>query len=163
MPPEKVPDSQGRAQHKTRQQALRYALDCLGRREHCRAELLRKLRARGNDEAAAATLLDTLENAGHLSEARFVESFIRSRARRGCGPQRIRRELLQRGAQEDCIEAGLQAADCDWQALAKRMHRRKFGERTPASFEERALHCRYLESRGFDREMIREAVGEQEA
>ncbi len=156
-----MPETTARAEtEKVRAQSLHhYALGCLARREHCRAELRRKLRARdGGDEATTENLLDTLQAAGHLSEARFVEALIRSRVRRGCGPVRIRQELRQRGAEEDCIEKGLQTADCNWQELAEHMHARKFGGAAPASFEEKMKHARYLESRGFERETIQKTL-----
>ena len=155
MPETEVPKENKSDQAQSLQ---RYALSSLARREHCRAELRRKLRKRGGAEAATELLLDELEGAGHLSETRFVESMIRSRVRRGYGPVRIRRELRQRGAKEDCIEAGLQEANCNWQELAEQRRKRKFGDAAPAGFKEQMKCARHLESCGFDADTIRQIL-----
>jgi len=52
------------------------AISLLGRREHSRAELLRKLTQRGGQKGVLEAVLDELEAEGLLSEARFVEAFV---------------------------------------------------------------------------------------
>ena len=96
------------------------SLGWLAQREHSRLELRRKLlrvlhkeQARQGDEDAepadAATevdaLLDELATAGHLSDARFIESRVYTRASR-LGTQRIRQELAQHGLALDAEQAG---------------------------------------------------------
>jgi regulatory protein len=57
------------------------ALRLLARREHSRAEMLRKLREDGNEDELAA-LLTRFEECGLLSDARFAEQFVSSRSGR---------------------------------------------------------------------------------
>ncbi|HVJ31411.1 MAG TPA: regulatory protein RecX, partial [Gammaproteobacteria bacterium] len=71
----------------------RTALELLARREHSRRELTRKLAARGFSDDVVSPVLDKLERTGALADARFTDSFVRSRIGKGQGPQRIRAEL----------------------------------------------------------------------
>ena len=78
----------------------RAALELLARREHSRRELTRKLAARGFPDDVVTPVLDELERTGALANARFTDSFVRSRIAKGQGPQRIRAELAQRGIKD---------------------------------------------------------------
>lgn len=60
------------------QQALRY----LTIREHNRAELRQKLLAKGYESPQVDSVLDSLVSDGSLSEARYVQSFVRSNNKR---------------------------------------------------------------------------------
>ena len=82
----------------------RSAMDLLARREHGRVELTRKLRQRGACPEMIDIALDRLTEEGLLSESRYLESYIRYRARSGYGPLRIREELNQRGLARGDIE-----------------------------------------------------------
>ncbi len=73
------------------------ALDLLARREHAVAELTRKLIEKGFDEIFVHEALSALVDDGLLSDARYAESYVRSRMGKGFGPVRIREELRQRG------------------------------------------------------------------
>lgn len=79
-------------------------MDLLARREHGRVELTRKLRQRGASDELIGPELDRLAEEGLLSEARYLESFIRYRSSSGYGPARIREELGQRGLARADIE-----------------------------------------------------------
>src|SRR5690606_29880490 len=85
----------------------RGAMDLLARREHGRVELERKLRRRGASPELIEVALDRLAEEGLLSESRYLESYIASRARAGYGPLRIREELAQRGLPREAIEQAL--------------------------------------------------------
>ncbi len=137
------------------------ALDLLARREHSRAELATKLRRRGFAGEAIAPLLDELEQDGLLSEARFAESFVRSRVDRGFGPLKLAAELAARGLDRADAEHAIASLDVDWVALAAAARRRRFGDATPSDFRERARQSRFLAQRGFDSEQIRSALGDE--
>src|SRR5688572_19606170 len=92
----------------------RAALTLLARHEPSRRELTRKLAAGGFPANVVARALAALERSGALREARFTESFVRSRVARGQGPQRIRAELAQRGIADTEIDDALREADIDW-------------------------------------------------
>jgi regulatory protein len=136
----------------------RAALDLLARREHSRRELTRKLAARGFPDDIAASALDGLERSGALAEARFTETFVRSRVARGQGPARIRAELAQRGVADDDVEGALRGAGVDWLATIRAVRRKRFGPELPRDFRERARQARFLEYRGFGSAQIRAAL-----
>jgi regulatory protein len=136
----------------------RTALDLLARREHSRRELTRKLATRGFPDDVIAPVLDELERSGSLADARFTDSFVRSRVAKGQGPQRIRAELAQRGISDPQAADVLRSTDVDWLATIRAVRRKRFGPEPPRDFAERARQARFLQYRGFDSEQIRAAL-----
>ncbi|WP_260956742.1 recombination regulator RecX [Pseudomonas citri] len=132
----------------------RTAMDLLARREHGRVELTRKLRQRGAADELIETALDRLMEEGLLSESRYLESFVSSRARSGYGPLRIREELGQRGLSRPDIELALRESDINWQEQLTDTWRRKFSGHLPIDARERAKQGRFLAYRGYSMEMI---------
>ncbi|RPI61452.1 MAG: regulatory protein RecX, partial [Lysobacterales bacterium] len=126
------------------------------RREHSRRELTRKLAARGFPDEILSAALDELERSGALADARFTDSFVRSRIAKGQGPQRIRAELAQRGIADP--DDGLRAADVDWLATIRAVRAKRFGPQLPRDYAERARQARFLQYRGFDSAQIRAAL-----
>jgi len=89
--------------------------------------------------------------------------YIRSRAERGYGPQRITLELKQRGVASAVVQSAMAAAECDWLALAARADRKKFGPLEDRSALALAKSRRHLEYRGYSSEQIKSVLnGEQE-
>ena len=131
------------------------AIAALARRDHSRAELRRKL-LRGDADAAEVDLvLDALEAERLLSDRRFAEGMVRSRAAR-YGSQRVAGDLRMRGVGEvaDELVAELKAGD---EERARQLWSRKFG--TPAADAAgRARQMRFLQARGFPAEVIRRVV-----
>ncbi|MFO8100323.1 MAG: regulatory protein RecX [Salinibacter sp.] len=72
--------------------------------------------------------------------------------------QLIRRDLEQHGVATASIEAALEAANPDWDQLARETRQRRFGEAPPADWNARARQSRFLEYRGFTGEQIRKAM-----
>ncbi|MDU9391503.1 recombination regulator RecX [Pseudomonas japonica] len=132
----------------------RTAMDLLARREHGRAELTRKLRQRGASPEMIEHELDRLADEGLLSEARYLESYISSRARSGYGPARIREELTQRGLPRGEVEQALREADIDWQEQLADVWRRKFAGQLPGDPRERAKQTRFLVYRGYSMDKV---------
>ncbi len=132
----------------------RAAMDLLARREHSRVELTRKLRKRGAPPELIDSALQRLAEDGLLSEARYLESYVSSRARAGYGPQRIREELGQRGLQRDDIEQAMQRSAIDWSENLRDVWQRKFRGQLPTDARERAQQGRFLAYRGYSLEMI---------
>ncbi|MCO8163269.1 recombination regulator RecX [Pseudomonas sp. 21LCFQ02] len=132
----------------------RSAMDLLARREHGRVELTRKLRQRGAPPEMIEAALDRLTDEGLLSEARYLESFVASRARSGYGPLRIREELGQRGLARADIEQALKECEVDWRARLSEVWQRKFAGRRPADARERAQQTRFLAYRGYPMDLI---------
>jgi regulatory protein len=152
------------------------ALMWLAQREHSRKELHDKLlrwvraleTARGlappdstsmlnaqgpgaPDARQIPELLDELEAAGHLSDARLIESRIHVRAAR-FGNLRIERELQQLGvAADEPARAALRDSELQ---RAQAVWARKFGQ-LPAGAAERGRQMRFLAARGFSADTVR--------
>ena len=135
-------------------------MDLLARREHGRAELERKLAARGFSPELIAQVLERLAGERLLDEGRYAEAFVSGRARRGQGPVRIASELRQRGVAEERSDQALAVAEVDWMELARETRAAKFGAGPPADYREWARQARFLQYRGFTMEQIRAALGE---
>ena len=134
------------------------AISLLARREHSRAELSRKLTQRGAQKDALEVVLDELEAEGLLSEARFVEAFVRWRTQRGQGPVKIRAELSRRGIDDDLIERFLTRTADSWLELLRSVRTRRFGEDSPGDKQSWARQARFLSSRGFPADLIYSAL-----
>jgi len=133
-------------------------MDLLARREHSAQELRAKLIAREFDHDEVERAIQGLIDAGLLSDARFAEAFVAARIRKGQGPVRIRGELQQRGVAAELIEAKLERAEVDWAGMARSVRQRKYGDRLPAEYNDRARQSRFLQYRGFTGEQIRNAL-----
>ena len=131
----------------------RAAMDLLARREHGVQELSRKLQQRGADAEMAATEVQRLQEEGLLSEQRYLESYIRSRALGGRGPVRIREELQQRGLARHDIDLALEEADIDWRGQMQELWERKFGEK-PEDQKAFAKQGRFLLYRGYPMDWV---------
>lgn len=131
----------------------RAAMDLLARREHSVQELHRKLRQRGAEPELITVELQKLVDEGLLSEQRYLESYIRSRALSGRGPVRIREELSQRGLTRQDIELGLEEADINWQEQLQDLWQRKFGEK-PADQKAFGKQARFLLYRGYPMDWV---------
>lgn len=126
----------------------------LASREHSRAELHRKLSARGFGAEDIETLLDDLTDGGLLSEERMAEAYVAERVRKGFGPLRIRRELRDRGLGDDLIEPHLKRSEQEWLDALVAAHDKRFGRVPPTGPKERAQRARFLEYRGFPADLI---------
>jgi regulatory protein len=135
------------------------ALRLLARREHSRAELARKLAAEGSHEEVQA-VLDRLEQTGLLSDARFTEAFVSSRAAR-LGNARLRRDLRLKGIADELIAAALPAGAESEADRARAVRQRKFGA-APADRAGYARQARFLQSRGFAADIIRKVLKDTE-
>lgn len=151
-----------------RQRALRL----LGRREHSRLELKRKLTGREGALKPIDAVLDQLEQEGLLHEARFVEAYVAERLDKGFGPLRIRAELQTRGIGEALIDRYVRIdddtcfellclADSRWLGLNQRPLRDE--PEVDACRRETAKRARFLESRGFPAHLIARLLRQDEA
>ncbi|MFM9269377.1 regulatory protein RecX [Halomonas elongata] len=135
------------------------AIRLLARREYARGELRERLAAKGHAAVDIEACLLELEEQGLQSDARFAESFLRSRVARGQGPLKLRAELGRRGIDDDIARQAFAelTSEVDWFELAAEVLARRFtgpGE-TP---RERARRERFLAGRGFDFEQLRHAL-----
>ncbi len=132
------------------------ALKYLSAREHSRLELSRKLARYAQEGDDIEALLDDLEAAKLLSEARFSESLVHRRAAR-FGNGRILSELQSHGIEADAladIKSDLTESEV---ARALEVWRKKFNS-PPADSAERAKQIRFLLQRGFSLGSIQRAM-----
>jgi regulatory protein len=128
------------------------ALSFLARREHSRAELARKLAPHAGEGEDVGAILDALAAKGWLSDARFAEAVIRSKARR-FGPLKLAHDLRSKGVDAEAIAAGLRAAGVDGESRIEAVWKSRFGT-PPADRREKARQARFLGGRGFASEEI---------
>ncbi len=136
------------------------ALDYLARREHSRLELEKKLTPYAPTLEELSFVLDSLEQCGLLSAGRMVEQVVHVR-RSKFGSRRIVHELQQKGIDEDLIAAALLHLKETELETARTVWRKKFGA-MPINAKERAKQIRFLMSRGFTPEIIRQVLQSQD-
>ena len=133
------------------------ALAALARREYSRLELARKLRPHAESAEQLDAVLDALEAAKLLSNARFAESLAHRRAER-FGVARVKQELKSHQLAPELIAeqvAQLRASEFE---RARAVWQKRFGE-PPLDAQARARQIRFLAARGFSADVIRRVVG----
>ena len=103
-------------------------------------------------------ILDQLEEANYLSNARYAESFVRSRILKGQGEIKIRQQLLQRGVTLAMADGAISEAEVNWWDLAEQQRVKRFGEGYPESLRDRLKQVRFLTMRGFPGYIVREII-----
>lgn len=132
------------------------ALRLLSGREYSRAELERKLASFEEEPGSLSLALDDLQAKGFISEARVIESVIHRRAGK-LGLMRIRQELQGKGLDPDAVASALSGLKTTERERAREVWRKKFGE-PAADAHEVAKQMRFLASRGFGGDVIRQVV-----
>lgn len=130
------------------------AVRLLARRDHSRLELRRKLRTRGHQPEAVEQALTRLGEYGYQSDARFAESFVRSRVDRGQGRLKIVAALRERGIDDGTASALLDLGEPEWRRLATAALRKRFGDAAPAGRAEWVKRARFLAGRGFTSDVV---------
>jgi len=103
------------------------AIQYLAMREHSYLELVDKLKSKGFGNTEIDAALGELVEEKLLSDARFGEAFVRSKAFKGQGPVRIRMALRERGLDDAQIDSAFAAnSDIDWDALVVQVFFKKF-------------------------------------
>lgn len=136
------------------------ALKLLSRREHSRAELQNKLSAHAETQFELDALLDSLQERGWLSEARFAQTIVNMRRAR-FGAARIAHELRQKGVNAELVDAhAIKLRETELEAV-RNVWQKKFGKR-PRNNEERGRQVRFLQNRGFASEVIFQLLREKD-
>lgn len=160
------------------------ALRILVRREYSRLELRRRLLEHAASEEELDALLDALEQKKQLSDQRYAESRARVLGRK-YSSARIGQELRRQGVGDEDMAQTMQDARAADLQRARTIWQRKFGARTsfgltddadadadtetaaaagavnnPAADNaaERARQIRFLQSRGFSFDIIRQVI-----
>ena len=140
-------------------QCLNAALLLLSRRDHSCRELRIKLRQRGHCKAAVEWAVDRCLHFNYLDDRKYARRRTLMLRKKGYGPYRIRRDLLEKGvleqlvaaALEDSYETDSQNEDCRT-VLAKKLKSARDTSDIPAL---RKKLYRFLINRGFNQETAR--------
>lgn len=145
------------------------ALRILNYRFNSREELRRKLVSKKFDEPTVAATLARLDAEKWLDDERFAGAFVRTRARRRIGRNRIERELGAAGVDAEAIaralrenvdpEAQREAASALCEKRFGMLARRK-GTEFAAGPEGRNKLTGYLLNQGYDAALVRDVVRE---
>ncbi len=146
------------------------AVRMLAARPRAVNELLRRLRDRGHNPAAAARAVGRLETRGVLDDAEFSRHFTRTRLARSHGPPRILTDLLARGIDrrvaERAIDEVVDQEEFDGLKEARTVTEKRLaqlGDLPPDRLTRRLLA--YLARRGYRgwemREMVSQLIRER--
>jgi regulatory protein len=130
----------------------------LARRDYATLELRARLTERGFSDEAVAAAITELTRERLLDDARYAQNYVTYHAGRGQGPIRIAAELRRHGVDAAAVDAALESGP-DWQALARKVCRARFGLQPPSDWSQKARQARFLQYRGFSSDHIRAAVG----
>lgn len=103
-----------------------------------------------------AALMDKLESQGYLSDARAAEAIVNARKGQR-GILRITQELEQKGVSPETLQETLAGLKKDQIKIAAEVWRKKFAG-LPLDANERGKQTRFLASRGFSFEVIRDVL-----
>lgn len=135
-------------------EVLNRAMRLLAQRDHSEAELRRKLVAQSASEADVEQSIAYCYEHNWLDDGRFAERYVVLRSQKGYGAQRIQQELMMKGISRTTIRDTLQESAVDWESLARKTARKRFGPVLPTDWQKRAKVQRFLLYRGFFQEEI---------
>ena len=132
------------------------AVSLLAQREYSRQELSDKLTAAQASPEEVEQALAQLEAKGLVDDARVVETLVNRRSGK-LGASRLRQELQAKGVSAELVAetmAGLKGSEL---ARAQAVWQKKFGQ-LAATSAERNKQARFLASRGFSGDVVRQVV-----
>jgi regulatory protein len=135
------------------------ALDYLGKREYSYAELGQKLKTYLEEDESFEQITEILEDfktRGWLSDARFTEQIVHARSHK-FGASKIANELREKGVASDLIDTAIEQIKENELENATEIWRKKF-KQAPSSREDWARQARFLQSRGFGFDVIKNVL-----
>lgn len=132
------------------------AVSLLAQREYSRQELTDKLAEQDVSREELALALAQLEAKGLVDDARVVETLLNRRSSK-LGASRLRQELQAKGVSPDLVDQAMTDLKGSELARARAVWQKKFGQLASSSAE-RNKQARFLASRGFSGEVVRQVV-----
>lgn len=131
------------------------AMNLLSMREHSAKELYNKLAKKFEQTEWINAAIEKLKSDGLQSDQRFAEAFVSMRLRQGKGALVIRLELREKGVSDTIISQYVSnylrnpEQEIDWNELALKAYRKKFGHSAIGDLKDKAKRIRFLTARGF--------------
>jgi regulatory protein len=135
-------------------------LDYLAKREYSYKELGQKLKTYAEETDDIPGLLNEFRDKGWLSDARFTEQIVHARKAK-FGSARVAHELREKGIAEELISDAVATVKSSELENATEVWRKKYSG-PPKTREEWAKQARFLQSRGFGFDIIKEVLNTQE-
>jgi regulatory protein len=132
------------------------AVSLLAQREYSRQELSDKLRAAEASPEEVEQALKQLEAKGLVDDTRVVESLVNRRSGK-LGASRLRQELQAKGVSPELVAETMVGLKDSELARAQAVWQKKFGQ-LATSGPERNKQARFLASRGFSGDVVRQVV-----
>ena len=146
-------------------QAYMVAVRILGVREHNEHELREKLIVKAYDDIVIDHVIELLKQYDYLSEARYAESFLRSRLRKGETPWFAAKKARQKGGDPAAIQVALEEAEMKfdaWQTCKDVLDKR---DPTCLRNNDKRVwqrQLRYLQGKGFDMNTILQVMNNED-
>ena len=132
------------------------AVSLLAQREYSRQELTDKLTAAQASPEEVEQALAQLEAKGLVNDARVVETLVNRRSGK-LGASRLRQELQAKGVSAELVAETMTGLKGTELARAQAVWQKKFGQ-LAATSAERNKQARFLASRGFSGDVVRQVV-----
>jgi len=134
--------------------------------ERCHLEVEKKLKSWGLIPEAIDMLVGELMQHNFLNEERYARSFARGKFRiKKWGRIKIKLELKKRSIYAKCIEFAMQEIDPDayYETLKELLQKKSTLEKELHPYKRKVKLTRYLVSRGFEYDLIRLAMDDQQS
>lgn len=131
--------------------------------ERCHQEVTRKLKSWGLIQEAIELLISELMQFNFLNEERYARSFSRGKFRiKKWGRKKIRAELKKREVYDKCIDFAMEEIDdkAYFETLKEVLQKKNEHEKESDSYRRKAKLTRYLVYRGYEYDLIRDALEE---
>lgn len=141
--------------------AYRTVLRLLERRPFAARDLSRRLVLKGHPPEAAAAAVERAERAGLVDDARFTEHYVATRAARGRGPLRLRRDLAALGVDRGLVDRAIAALGANGEGgpSVEALARKRLGQLKglPKPVQRRRMLA-FLARRGFVGEPVQQTL-----
>lgn len=142
--------------------ALHTAFRILTFRDHGKRELLKKLKARGYSHNVALTAVGRCDELGYMDDEKVAAGMVKRLIEKGYGPGYIKQALGKKGIAVPVIEKTvLRGVDVSKETEAAKRAMRKKAPALSRETDRRKKWekaCRFLYSRGFSPDVIRQVV-----
>lgn len=131
--------------------------------ERCQEEVRNKLLEKGIYGPPAEDLIALMIEEGFLNEERFAQAFVRGKYRlKKWGRNKILQELKLRKISPNCIKSGMKEIDPEeyWELLIQLAEKKWLSVKDTDLFKKKYKTHQYLLGRGFETDLIQNAIEE---